>query len=154
MKKKFGSNLINHKTYVIASDGDFMEGISHESMSLAGHLKLKNLVVFFDNNKISIDGSTNLAVSDDYKKRFESYGWFFQEINGHNEKQISTAIKKALKSRDYSDIHRKHSPLRVLKDSIVIDTSKLNKKQTLDKISKIIEKKLLLKYGRNYRKQK
>jgi transketolase len=99
MKKRFGSNLINHKTYVIASDGDFMEGISHEAMSLAGHLKLKNLVVFFDNNKISIDGSTKLAVSDNYKKRFESYGWNFQEVNGHNEKQISKAIKKTLKSK-------------------------------------------------------
>ena len=99
MKKKFGSNLINHKTYVIASDGDFMEGISHEAMSLAGHLKLKNLIVFFDNNKISIDGSTNLAVSDNYKKRFESYGWSFQEINGHSEKQISKAIKKSLNSK-------------------------------------------------------
>jgi len=99
MKKRFGSNLINHKTYVIASDGDFMEGISHEAMSLAGHLKLKNLIVFFDNNKISIDGSTNLAVSDNYKKRFESYGWSFQEINGHNEKQISRAIKKSLNSK-------------------------------------------------------
>ncbi len=98
MKKKFGSNLINHKTYVIASDGDLMEGISHEAMSLAGHLKLKNLIVFFDNNKISIDGSTNLSVSDNYKKRFESYGWSFQEINGHNEKQISKAIKKSLSS--------------------------------------------------------
>ncbi len=99
MKKKFGNNLINHKTYVIASDGDFMEGISHEVMSLAGHLKLKNLIVFFDNNKISIDGSTNLTVSDNYKKRFESYGWSFQEINGHNEKQISKAIKKSLNSK-------------------------------------------------------
>jgi len=99
MKKRFGSNLINHKTYVIASDGDFMEGISHEAMSLAGHLKLKNLVVFFDNNKVSIDGSTKLAVSDNYKKRFESYGWNFQEVNGHNEKQISKAIKKTLKSK-------------------------------------------------------
>ena len=99
MKKRFGSNLINHKTYVIASDGDFMEGVSHEAMSLAGHLKLKNLVVFFDNNKISIDGSTKLAVSDNYKKRFESYGWDFQEVNGHNEKQISKAIKKTLKSK-------------------------------------------------------
>ena len=98
LKKKYGSNLINHKTYVIASDGDLMEGISHEAMSLAGHLKLKNLIVFFDNNKISIDGSTNLSVSDNYKKRFESYGWAFQEINGHNEKQISNAIKKSLKS--------------------------------------------------------
>ncbi len=99
MKRRFGSNLINHKTYVLASDGDFMEGISHEVMSLAGHLKLKNLIVFFDNNKISIDGSTSLAVSDNYKKRFESYGWSFQEINGHNEKQISKAIKKSLNSK-------------------------------------------------------
>ena len=98
LKKRYGSNLINHKTYVIASDGDLMEGISHEVMSLAGHLKLKNLIVFFDNNKISIDGSTNLSVSDNYKKRFESYGWSFQEVNGHNEKQISRAIKKSLKS--------------------------------------------------------
>ena len=98
LKKKYGSSLINHKTYVIASDGDLMEGISHEVMSLAGHLKLKNLIVFFDNNKISIDGSTNLSVSDNYKKRFESYGWSFQEVNGHNEKQISKAIRKSLKS--------------------------------------------------------
>jgi len=99
IKKKFGSNLINHKTYVIASDGDLMEGISHEAMSLAGHLKLKNLIVFFDNNKISIDGSTNLAVSDNYKKRFESYGWTYQEINGHNETQILKAIRKSLSSK-------------------------------------------------------
>jgi len=99
LKKRYGSNLVNHKTYVIASDGDLMEGISHEAMSLAGHLKLKNLIVFFDNNKISIDGSTALTVSDNYKKRFESYGWSFQEVNGHNEKQISKAIRKSLSSK-------------------------------------------------------
>ena len=98
-QKRFGSDIVNNKTFVFASDGDLMEGISHEAMSLAGHLNLKNLIVFFDNNKISIDGATSLSVSDNYKKRFEGYGWSFQEINGHNFKQISDAIKKATKSK-------------------------------------------------------
>ena len=89
---------------MLLPDGDLMEGISHEAMSLAGHLKLKNLIVFFDNNKISIDGPTNLTVSDNYKKRFESYGWSFQEINGHNERQISKAIRKSLSSKKPSII--------------------------------------------------
>ena len=103
-KKKLDKNIINNKTYVIASDGDFMEGISHEVMSLAGHLKLKDLIVFFDNNKISIDGSTSLSVSDNYKKRSESYGWDFTEVNGHNYKQIDKAIVKAKKSNKPSII--------------------------------------------------
>ena len=76
-----------------------MEGISHEALSLAGHLKLKNLIMLFDNNSISIDGPTSLAVSDNYKKRFNSYGWDFIEIDGHNEKQIIKALKKAQKAK-------------------------------------------------------
>ena len=72
-----------------------MEGISHEAMSLAGHLKLNNLVMLFDNNSISIDGPTSLAVSDNFKKRFESYGWNYVSIDGHNEKEIFYALKKS-----------------------------------------------------------
>ena len=95
LQSKFGNNLINHHTYVFAGDGCFMEGLSHESCSLAGHLGLSKLIVFFDDNAISIDGSTNLSVSDNIIKRFESYGWKTLSINGHDHEAISSAITSA-----------------------------------------------------------
>jgi transketolase len=92
---RHGADVVDHHTYVIAGDGCLMEGISHEAISLAGHLKLGKLIVFWDDNSISIDGPTNLSVSDDQLKRFEASGWNTIAIDGHDHKAISAAIKKA-----------------------------------------------------------
>ena len=97
LNKKYG-NIINHKTYVIAGDGCLMEGISHEAISIAGHMKLKNLIVFFDDNKISIDGSVNLTCSDDQKKRFIASNWNTVQVDGHCFKSIESGIKVAQSS--------------------------------------------------------
>jgi transketolase len=98
MNARFGNDLVDHHTYVIAGDGCLMEGISHEALSLAGHLKLSKLIVFFDDNHISIDGPTELTVSDDQVKRFEAHGWYAMRINGHDPDAIEEAIDAAQKS--------------------------------------------------------
>ena len=89
------SSLVDHMTYVFCGDGDLMEGISHEACSLAGHLKLEKLVMFYDSNSITIEGSTDLACSDDVKKRFQSYGWRTLEVDAHDIEAIDRAIKRA-----------------------------------------------------------
>jgi len=88
--------LFDFRVFGIASDGDLMEGISHEAGSLAGHLGLDNLVFFYDDNHISIDGETELSLSDDAQKRFEAYGWFVQRIDGHDAGQIRKALDAAV----------------------------------------------------------
>jgi transketolase len=95
MSARFGDELVDHFTYVIAGDGCLMEGISHEAMSIAGHYKLGKLVVFWDNNSISIDGSTELAVSDDQEMRFRAHGWHVQAVDGHDPHAVSRAIAVA-----------------------------------------------------------
>ncbi len=104
MNARFGDELIDHHTYVIAGDGCLMEGISHEAISIAGHLKLSKLIIFFDDNSISIDGSTNLSVSDDQLKRFGSCGWDVESIDGHDHQAISNAIVRAKESKKPSMI--------------------------------------------------
>ena len=92
--------IIDHYTYGIVSDGDLMEGVSHEAASLAGHLKLGKIIYLYDSNKISIDGSTDLAFSDDTKNRFEAYGWHVQQIDGHDRDAIEEAIREAQNRTD------------------------------------------------------
>jgi transketolase len=94
----FGGEVVDHTTYVLASDGDLMEGISQEAIALAGHLKLKKLIVLYDDNGISIDGPLALTDSVDQVKRFESAGWAATRIDGHDPVAIATAIETATKS--------------------------------------------------------
>ena len=95
MNARFGKDLVNHYTYVIAGDGDMQEGICHEACSLAGHLQLDKLIVLYDDNGISIDGKTDLSFSEDVLLRFQSYGWAVDKIDGHDYKQIESAIDLA-----------------------------------------------------------
>ena len=95
---RFGADLVDHRTWVIAGDGCLMEGVSHEAISLAGHLKLNKLIVLWDDNHISIDGSTDLTVSDDQHKRFEASGWATLACDGHDPAAVAAAIDQALKS--------------------------------------------------------
>src|SRR6202162_4332774 len=91
----FGRDIVDHHTYVLASDGDLMEGISHEAIALAGHLKLSRLIVLFDDNGISIDGPLSLSDSVDQVKRFEAAGWIATRIDGHDPTAIAAAIETA-----------------------------------------------------------
>jgi transketolase len=95
---EFGKKAADHYTYVIASDGDLMEGISQESIALAGHLKLAKLIVMWDDNGISIDGALSISDSVDQVKRFQACGWQTFRVDGHNEAEIDAAISRAQKS--------------------------------------------------------
>src|SRR5258708_7256897 len=95
---RFGDDLVDHYTYVIASDGDLMEGISHEAISLAGHLRLSRLIVLFDDNGISIDGPTSLTESSDQVARFEAAGWSASRVDGHDPEAVAAAIEAARSS--------------------------------------------------------
>ena len=98
LNAEYGDDLVDHRTYVIASDGDLMEGISHEAISLAGHLKLSRLIVLFDDNGISIDGPLSLSESGDQVKRFEAAGWRAVRVDGHDPQAIARALSRAQKS--------------------------------------------------------
>ncbi|MDX2306852.1 MAG: transketolase [Hyphomicrobium sp.] len=95
LNARLGDDIVDHHTFVIAGDGCLMEGISHEAISLAGHLKLGKLIVLWDDNSISIDGATSLSVSDDQLKRFAASGWNTRAINGHDHAAIEDALVEA-----------------------------------------------------------
>ena len=95
LNARFGDALVDHHTYVIAGDGCLMEGVSHEAISFAGHLKLGKLIVLWDDNQISIDGATSISVSDDQAARFRAAGWHVAAVDGHDPEEVSRAIAAA-----------------------------------------------------------
>jgi transketolase len=99
LNAKFGADLVDHRTYAICGDGCLMEGISHEAISLAGHLKLAKLTVLWDDNSISIDGPTDLAVSDDQLARFKASGWAAERVDGHDTDAVAAALSRARRSK-------------------------------------------------------
>ena len=100
LRTRFGTDIVDHYTYVFAGDGCLMEGIGQEAITLAGHLGLGRLIVFFDDNSISIDGATSLTTNDDHKKRFLAAGWHVQAVDGFDQDAIARAIRKAQKVTD------------------------------------------------------
>src|ERR1700704_759062 len=95
LASEFGDDIVNHRTYVFCGDGCLMEGISHEALSLAGHLRLNKLTVLWDDNSITIDGPTSLAVSDDQLERFRAHGWAAERIDGHDHAAVAAALQRA-----------------------------------------------------------
>ena len=96
LNAEFGDELVDHHTWVIAGDGCLMEGVNHEAIGLAGHLKLGRLICFWDDNQITIDGSTDLSTSENVRARFEATGWFVNSCDGHDHEDIARAIDEAL----------------------------------------------------------
>ena len=95
---RFGKSLVDHRTWVVAGDGCLMEGVSHEAIGLAGHLKLNKLTVLFDDNAITIDGGTGLATTEDQLKRFAAAGWAVRRVDGHDPAQVAAALSFAVRS--------------------------------------------------------
>ena len=99
MAARFGTSLVDHRTWVIASDGDLQEGIAHEAAALAGHYGLSKLTVLWDDNHISIDGDTALSFSEDVLKRFQAYGWAVRRVDGHDGGELAGAMSWAMRNR-------------------------------------------------------
>ncbi len=104
LAEELGADLINYKVYALVSDGDLMEGIASEAASLAGHLKLNNLIYLYDDNKISLAGKTEVCFTENVQKRFESYNWYTQTVDSNDIEGISKAIENAQKEKDRPSI--------------------------------------------------